>query len=143
MFQDPSFTAHRIGERRPSGDLARDASVCFVTGKAIVPGDVTITLSGTHFIRVKAQVWAHLSRDEKDAVRTEALSQAQSTASTQGVNASTLPDYDSMSVEDLRAKATERGIDLEGARNKSQIIARFRLADVQARFADIPAEGSV
>jgi hypothetical protein len=140
-FNDPSRHYSKFGERAVSGSLVQEATACFVTGKAVVPGDVTVMLSDRQFIRVKAEVWSHLGGAEKDAVKAEARSQAQGLTGAAKAVTPPLPDYESLSIDDLRAKATERGIDLEGARTKPAMISKLRFADMQARFADVPAEG--
>lgn len=137
MLNDPSVTYSRIGEYDADGNLLRDATLCFVTGKAAQAGDRLIRLDNRRFIRVKANV--RMTPQEKDAVKAEALAQADAQPASQ--DAPPTPDYDSLTLEALRAEAERRGVDLEGVKTKSHVVARLRLADVQERFAGTPAEG--
>jgi len=134
MFNDPSVVNSRIGEYGPDGGLLRDANVCFITGKRIVPGDVTLRLGGSVFIRIQAAVFGRISTEERQAIEAEALEEAARTK-LPAVAAVLSPDYEAMTNAQLDNLAKDRGIDLEGVRNKAQMIARLRLADMQARFA--------
>lgn len=67
-FNDPSFQASRFGV---SGGI--DATICYLSGRAIVPGDVRVQLDETRYIRVNAMVWSGLARADKDAIKAEAL----------------------------------------------------------------------
>jgi hypothetical protein len=142
MLNDPSVVNSRIGEYAPDGGLLRDATLCFVTGKRVVPGDVTLRLGGTLFIRIRADVFQRITPEERQAIEAEALVEAER-SKVQAAPTVSVPDYDAMSGSELSALAAERGVDLEGTRNKQQVVSRLRVADVQARFAIPPvSEGS-
>lgn len=134
MFNDPSFSVSRFGERGK-----RDATVDFITGKAVVPGHARVSLGGGRYIRINAEVWARLSKAEKDAIREQAAAQFESAPAVEAAPAPA-DAYDGMTADELRAEVTRRGLDAEGARSKSQIVSRLRLNDVQTRFAE-PAQG--
>lgn len=109
---------------------------CVVTGKALEPGDVVLTVGGVDY-GVKARVYRDMSAQERHALREELERGTRQALFQRDENAP--PEYETMSDDDLSALLRERGVELTGRRSKQSKIDALRMADVRTRFADAPA----
>lgn len=126
----------QYGERLPDGSV-RKPEVSALSGRPLVPGDPRITL-GRFIIGVTASEWHNMSKAERVAMKAE-WEQALSTVPEPEPLAQAGPDYDAMTVQELRQLAEGRGVDLSGRTRKEDIVQALRAEDVRARFAETPA----
>jgi hypothetical protein len=108
-----------------------------ISGRALAPEDVYTSVNG-YKIGVKAVEWRNMSRAEKDALRAEWEANLPAGAGRASSAEPDAPDYDALSMDELKALASERGVEISGRRSKDDIRQALRVADVTARFAPAP-----
>lgn len=110
---------------------------CAISGRALLPEDIYFKVNG-RWVGVKPREWRLLSDAEKRAMNTQW--EADVPAAEVATSSVVSPVYEDMSLEDLKALATERGVDITGKRSKADIAQALRVADVAAKFAPAPVE---
>lgn len=104
-----------------------------ISGRALAPEDVYTSING-YTLGAKAVEWRSLSLAEKRALKAEWANTLPTSASNSQAEPQR-PDYDSMSLDELKAYAVEHEVDITGRRSKADIAQALRVADVSARFA--------
>lgn len=102
-----------------------------ISGKALTPEDAYIGING-YWVGVKARELASMTPAEQKALRDEWASKLPA-AKAQPAEPDQ-PDYDAMTLDDLKSLATERGVDMAGRRSKEDFRQALRVADVTTRF---------
>jgi len=121
------------------GQRGRKPERCAISGRALNPEDVYFKVNG-RLLGVKPREWKLLSDAEKSAMRGHWATEVPAAEVT--VVGVVSPVYEDMSLEELKALATERGVDIAGKRSKTDIANALRVADVGAKFTSvIEAEG--
>lgn len=131
----------RFGEIRPDGSV-REPSVSVISGRTLGTGDVRVQIKGSrYFVRVKAFEWRNMNQAEKRAMRDEWDHQVPSGEAPE--IAPDQPAYDDMNMEELKAEAERRGVDLTGRRASKQHVAdALRADDVARRFGPVSADSA-
>lgn len=120
------------------GQNGRKPERCAISGRALNPEDIFFKVNG-RYLGVKPREWAMLSQSEQDAML--ALWQGEVPTAEKAEPLVTSPVYEDMSLEDLKALAKDRKVDLTGKASKAAISQALRVADVSERFAPAaPAE---
>jgi hypothetical protein len=107
-----------------------------LSGKSLSPGYAQINLGGGRFVRVAGGEWSGLSQADKAAMKATWKQEVQSLVSAR-VAASAEPDFDGMTMAELKAFAAEHSIDLTGRQSSTESVrTAIRAARVTARFVE-------
>jgi hypothetical protein len=105
-----------------------------ISGKALEAGDAFFSING-YSLGIKAREMHAITPEEFNALRAEWVGELPAAVA---VPESLTPAYDEMSLEELKAAATERNVNITGRRSKEDIKQALRAADVMERFAPPP-----
>lgn len=108
-----------------------------ISGRALAPEDVYTSING-YKVGVKAVEWRNMSRVEKDALRAEWTANLPSAPGSANPIEPDAPDYDAMTMAELKTLAADRGVDIGGRSSKEDVRQALRVADVAARFNPAP-----
>jgi hypothetical protein len=64
----------RYGEYAADGTIARDVSICYMTGAVIQPGDASVNLSGTpYFYKISVAAMPLFTEDKRREIEQEIM----------------------------------------------------------------------
>lgn len=101
-----------------------------ISGKTLVGGDAFFQING-YSLGISAREFRSISAEEFDALKSEWAADLPAAVKPEAL----VPAYDDMSLEELKAVASERKLDITGRRSKEDIKQALRAADVRERFA--------
>lgn len=126
------LTSEQVGLYRETGVLEPSRSA--LSGKPLAPGYAQINLGGGRFVRVAGGEWRGLSQAEKTAMKATWQQEAR-TVMAERFPESAEPDFEAMTLTELKAYAAEHDIDLTGRQGSAETArTAIRVARVQARF---------
>lgn len=114
------------------GQNGRKPERCAISGRALEPEDIYFKING-RYVGIKPREWRALSSSEQQAMHAQWTSDVPAEKA-RGADV-TSPDYEALSLAELKAQAEARGVDATGKASKSALIQALRVADVTARFA--------
>lgn len=129
----------RYGEYYADGGK-RDPDLSALSGKPLSTGHVTVMVSPHHFVVVNAAEKLALAPADWQAVKEDWKHQFADLKASAGpdVVESASPDFENMTIADLKTYAADNGIDLGARRSQAQIASGIRAAMAMRQF-DTPA----
>src|SRR5690606_5747860 len=117
MHEDKHMLSERqYGTVYPDG-VVTEPELSALSGRRLEPGDVTIQI-GAYRIGVTATEWRRLTPDQQAILRADWEHQLPAAAP----EAQDVVDYNAMTLDELKAHAGERGVDLTGRRSKESVV---------------------
>jgi hypothetical protein len=123
----------QYGQAQPDGTRTKP-EVSAISGRPVLKGDPIITI-GDYTVSVKADEWRRLTEAQRALLKAEwaeLLPKPQA-----GEPEKTA--YADLSFDDLKALATERGLDISGRRSSQSIVQALEADDIQKQLTAPPA----